>query len=159
MPDGRVNPDGMTSFNHHALGAVVDWLHRCESGLAPLEPGYRTTLDRPLPGGGLTWAETRHISPYGEISVSWGLDGAKFDCEVGDPPGASALLVLPIAGWATQRVTSGSHRFRGRFELVPPARWRCPPAPSGPRAVVPSSCCRSRRNALHACGVGLWGVL
>src|SRR5438552_2735998 len=27
-PDGSVNPGEMTSFNHYALGAVADWLHR-----------------------------------------------------------------------------------------------------------------------------------
>lgn len=28
LPDGRVNPGEMTSFNHYALGAVGDWMHR-----------------------------------------------------------------------------------------------------------------------------------
>ncbi|NLE17979.1 MAG: family 78 glycoside hydrolase catalytic domain, partial [Propioniciclava sp.] len=28
LPDGSVNPGGMTSFNHYAFGAVGDWLHR-----------------------------------------------------------------------------------------------------------------------------------
>ena len=28
LPDGSVNRGGMTSFNHYALGAVADWLHR-----------------------------------------------------------------------------------------------------------------------------------
>ena len=28
LPDGTVNPGEMTSFNHYALGAVADWLHR-----------------------------------------------------------------------------------------------------------------------------------
>ncbi|MCB0241082.1 MAG: alpha-L-rhamnosidase, partial [Anaerolineae bacterium] len=35
LPDGRVNPGKMTSFNHYALGAVADWLHRTVAGLAP----------------------------------------------------------------------------------------------------------------------------
>jgi alpha-L-rhamnosidase len=36
-PDGRVNEDGigMLSFNHYALGAVADWMHRVVGGLAP----------------------------------------------------------------------------------------------------------------------------
>ena len=37
-PDGSVNPSGMTSFNHYALGAVADWLHRRVAGLAPAAP-------------------------------------------------------------------------------------------------------------------------
>ncbi len=35
LPDGKVNPGEMTSFNHYALGAVADWLHRTAAGLAP----------------------------------------------------------------------------------------------------------------------------
>ena len=40
-PDGRVMPEGisMISFNHYALGAVADWLHRVVGGLAPASPG------------------------------------------------------------------------------------------------------------------------
>ncbi|MGL1682664.1 hypothetical protein ACSTIO_23860, partial [Vibrio parahaemolyticus] len=34
LPDGSVNPGEMTSFNHYALGAVADWLHRTVAGLA-----------------------------------------------------------------------------------------------------------------------------
>ena len=46
LPDGSVNPGEMTSFNHYALGAVGDWLHRTVAGLAPAEPGYRRIDDR-----------------------------------------------------------------------------------------------------------------
>ena len=41
LPDGSINPGEMTSFNHYALGAVADFLHRVVAGLAPAEPGYR----------------------------------------------------------------------------------------------------------------------
>ena len=40
LPDGTINPGQMTSFNHYALGAVADWMHRVIGGIAPLEPGY-----------------------------------------------------------------------------------------------------------------------
>ena len=40
-PDGTINPGEMNSFNHYALGAVGDWLHRTVAGLAPAAPGYR----------------------------------------------------------------------------------------------------------------------
>jgi alpha-L-rhamnosidase len=50
LPDGSVNPGEMTSFNHYALGAVVDWLHRRVAGLAPAAPGYRQMEIRPLVG-------------------------------------------------------------------------------------------------------------
>src|SRR6185295_5734005 len=69
-PDGSVNPDGMTSFNHYALGAVADWMHRTIAGLAPGAPGYRRLIVRPRPPQALTMAAASHITPYGEASVS-----------------------------------------------------------------------------------------
>ena len=35
LPDGSINPGEMTSFNHYALGAVADWMHRTIGGIAP----------------------------------------------------------------------------------------------------------------------------
>ena len=35
LPDGSINPGEMTSFNHYALGAVADWLHRTVAGPGP----------------------------------------------------------------------------------------------------------------------------
>ena len=46
LPDGTVNPGQMTSFNHYALGAVADWIHRTIGGIAPLEPGMRRCSSR-----------------------------------------------------------------------------------------------------------------
>ena len=40
LPDGTINPGEMTSFNHYALGAVADWLHRVVGGLVPESPGW-----------------------------------------------------------------------------------------------------------------------
>lgn len=40
LPDGFINPGEMTSFNHHAFGAIADWMHPTVGGLSPLEPGY-----------------------------------------------------------------------------------------------------------------------
>jgi alpha-L-rhamnosidase len=67
LPDGRINPGEMTSFNHYALGAVADWLHRVVGGIEPAEPGYRTVRIAPRPGGGLTWAETSLDTSHGRI--------------------------------------------------------------------------------------------
>ena len=71
LPDGTVNPGQMTSFNHYALGAVADWMHRVIGGLAPAAPGYRRIRFAPRPGGGLTSASARQLTPYGEASISW----------------------------------------------------------------------------------------
>ena len=64
LPDGSINPGEMTSFNHYALGAVADWMHRTIGGMSPLT-GYSKVLVAPRPGGGLTWAETALETRHG----------------------------------------------------------------------------------------------
>ncbi len=71
LPDGTINPGQMTSFNHYALGAVADWMHRTIGGIAPLEPGYRRVLVAPQPGGDITWAHAALDTPHGRVSVRW----------------------------------------------------------------------------------------
>lgn len=108
LPDGSINPGEMTSFNHYALGAVVDWLHRVVGGLAPLEPGYRRILVAPRPGGGLEWAETSLETPYGLAAVRWEHDGDKLRVDVTVPDGTEAILRLP--GAAEETLPGGLHR-------------------------------------------------
>jgi alpha-L-rhamnosidase len=95
LPDGTVNPGEMTSFNHYAFGAVADWMHRNIGGLTASEPGYRSFLVAPQPGGGITQAATRHDSPFGTIDLSWRLDGDAGELAVMVPEGTTALLRLP----------------------------------------------------------------
>jgi alpha-L-rhamnosidase len=95
LPDGSVNPGEMTSFNHYALGAVADWLHRTVAGLAPAAPGYREITVRPLPDRALTHASARHLTPYGEASVSWRRADGRFALEVVVPVGTEASVYLP----------------------------------------------------------------
>src|SRR5690606_14569426 len=74
LPDGSINPGEMTSFNHYALGAVADWMHRTVAGLAPAEPGYRKIAFQPRPGGGIRYASARHLTPYGLAECSWSIE-------------------------------------------------------------------------------------
>lgn len=95
LQDGSINPGEMTSFNHYALGAVADWMHRTIGGLTPTEPGYRRMEIHPRPGGGLTHAQARHITPYGLAESAWKIENGKFDLNVTIPPNTSALVILP----------------------------------------------------------------
>ena len=95
LPDGRINPGEMTSFNHYALGAVADWLHRRVAGLAPGAPGYRTLLVRPISTPRLTTASATHLTPYGEAAVAWERSGGSFRLTLTVPVGATALVRLP----------------------------------------------------------------
>ncbi len=90
LPDGSINPGEMTSFNHYALGAVADWLHRSVAGLDYAEPGGRHLRFAPHPGGGLTHAEARHDTPYGHASIRWERTGSTLNVVVHVPPNCCA---------------------------------------------------------------------
>ena len=109
-PNGSVNPSGMTSFNHYALGAVADWLHRRVAGLAPAAPGYRALTVHPLPTAALTRASARHLTPYGQASVAWDRDGDRFRLDVRVPIGVSATVHMPGAPGPV-RVGPGDHTW------------------------------------------------
>ncbi len=119
LPDGSINPGEMTSFNHYAYGAVVDWLHRSVGGIAPAEPGYRRVVVRPLipqvhdgdeKASSLTHASVRHRSPYGEIASSWLISDLQFQLTVELPYGVTGEVWLPGADSAIE-VGLGRHEF------------------------------------------------
>ncbi|HWS46200.1 MAG TPA: family 78 glycoside hydrolase catalytic domain [Acidimicrobiia bacterium] len=95
LPDGTINTDGMTSFNHYALGAVADWIHRTVGGIAPLEPGYARVLVAPQPGGGITSAATSLETPHGLVSVEWRIDDGEISVTTTLPGGVTGLLARP----------------------------------------------------------------
>ena len=109
LPDGTVNPGGMTSFNHFALGAVADWIHRTVAGLAPVEPGYRRIAFAPRPGGGLTHAAAEHETPYGRAAVAWRIEDEQLHVEVRVPTGATGVVSLPDG--REFEVAAGAHTF------------------------------------------------
>jgi len=123
LPDGSINPGRMTSFNHYAFGAVVDWLHRYVAGLAPAAPGYREVAVRPRPGRGLTAAAARHQSPYGAVEVSWRRDGQRLDLDVRVPSGTTATVQVTDQT-AAVRVGPGEHHWTVADPVTPAA----PPA-------------------------------
>lgn len=109
LPDDTVNPGTMTSFNHYALGAVADWMHRVVAGIAPAAPGYRSIRFAPQPGGGFTHASAKHETPYGLASIDWRVADGSLTVDVVVPTGADAVVQLP--GQAEVAVESGSHTF------------------------------------------------
>jgi alpha-L-rhamnosidase len=110
LPDGAINPGQMTSFNHYALGAVADWLHRTVAGLAPAAPGYRELLVRPAAARDLTAASTRHRTPYGDAEVSWERSGGRLRLRVVVPVGAAATVHVPGRSEPV-RVGHGTHTW------------------------------------------------
>lgn len=134
LPDGTVNPGEMTSFNHYALGAVADWLHRTVAGLAAAAPGWRRLRIAPVPGGDLTWAKASHDTPYGRAEAGWriegSVEGSKGDTlvvEVVVPPNTRAEVQLPD-GTDPFEIGSGRHTFRRPYTAPawPPTAIRFP---------------------------------
>ena len=110
LPDGTINPGQMTSFNHYALGAVADWMHRTIGGIAPLEPGYSRVLIAPQPGGDILWARASLETRHGKIAVSWSQDGDRpMRVDLAVPEGVTALVRLP--GSQEQELGSGQHHL------------------------------------------------
>ncbi|WP_433676168.1 family 78 glycoside hydrolase catalytic domain [Microbacterium gorillae] len=113
LPDGTVNPGTMTSFNHYALGAVADWMHRTVAGLALDTPGGRTLRFAPRPGGGLTWARSTQLTAYGEAAIAWTHTDGVLAVTVTVPVGADAVLDVP--GRAPEFFGHGTHTVEFPF--------------------------------------------
>ncbi len=121
QPDGTVNlgengqDGGMVSFNHYANGAVGDFLYRRIAGLEPTSGGYRTFRVAPMVGGGITSAEVRYLSPYGEICAEWRIEGDQFTLEVTVPVSTACTVSMPSGG--TTVLQSGSDKFCEKYEV------------------------------------------
>lgn len=95
LPDGTINAGEMTSFNHYALGAVVDWVYQVVGGLRPAAPGYERIRIQPQPGPGIEWAETSLRTPQGQVTVSWRVADGEMTLDVALPEGVAADITLP----------------------------------------------------------------
>jgi alpha-L-rhamnosidase len=108
LEDGTVNPGEMTSFNHYALGAVADFLHRRLAGLAPAAPGYRELRIAPLVTPRLTHASARLRTPYGAAASGWRrADDGVLTVHATVPTGTRAHVELPDG--RRLLVEAGSH--------------------------------------------------
>jgi alpha-L-rhamnosidase len=65
------------------------------AGIQLTDPAYRRFRVETRRGGGVTWAEALHDSPYGRIESSWHEDGTTFRLTVTVPPGTVADVVMP----------------------------------------------------------------
>ncbi|MFF1635842.1 glycoside hydrolase family 78 protein [Leifsonia sp. NPDC058248] len=110
LEDGSINPGEMTSFNHYALGAVADWLHRTVAGLAPAAPGYRVIAIAPQPLTGFDHAAAAHETPYGRASAGWRREGDVVTVTAEIPANTTAVVTLPGSD-ETFEVGSGSYEW------------------------------------------------
>ncbi|HXK09895.1 MAG TPA: family 78 glycoside hydrolase catalytic domain [Vicinamibacteria bacterium] len=98
-PDGSFQDAGMNSFNHYAYGAIGEWMVRVVAGLEidEQQPGYEHVLVQPQPGGGLSSAEARLQTPYGEAASGWALADGQATVSATVPPNAHGTIRLPAA--------------------------------------------------------------
>ncbi|MCA9964034.1 MAG: glycoside hydrolase family 78 protein [Anaerolineales bacterium] len=115
LPDGSINPGEMTSFNHYALGAVADWMQRTIGGLVPVEPGYRRLAIAPRPGGGITQAQVRHLTPYGLAECQWQVADGQIHLQLVVPPNTTAVVTLPNTNQPPIEVGSGSWQWSAPY--------------------------------------------
>jgi alpha-L-rhamnosidase len=138
LPNGAINPGEMTSFNHYALGSVVNWLHETVGGLRPLEAGWKTALVFPQPGGSLTYSAVSYESIYGNWSCQWQL---VHDVDRGGELTFCLDLVVPPNCQAVVKVRADENGTSNLEENVGSGKhqWRIPfcPSPWPPQATAP----------------------
>jgi alpha-L-rhamnosidase len=122
LPDGSINPGEMTSFNHYALGAIGDWLHRVVAGLAPEEPAYARLRIQPHPLVEFDHAWAEHLTPYGTARAGWRREDGVVRVEAVVPPNTTAVVVLPDG--RELEVGSGSHEWEVEDAAAPVAATR-----------------------------------
>lgn len=108
--DGSFWSKDMNSFKHYAYGAIGDWLYRSVAGIDTDEQaaGYKRIMIRPRPGDGLTWADGRLDSMYGEIRSYWKKTDGGMELEVSVPANTTAEIHLPGADLASVKESGSS---------------------------------------------------
>ncbi len=132
-PDGSVNPGEMLSFNHYAFGAIGAWLYHRVAGLAPNRehPGWKRFEVAPMPGGDLTHAAARVLTPHGLAAVQWSLDDRTLELRVTVPPNTRASVRIPGREGPAEEVGSGLHVWSVDVDQATYDRWR--PSLAAPR--------------------------
>lgn len=113
--DGSFWSTDMNSFNHHAYGAVADWLYGAAGGIRPGKPGYETVLFSPIPNRRLQRFEVVVNTPHGKVCSCWKWNG----------PTVTYVLTTPVSaeirlGGEQHNVAAGTYTFvRGRYDKSP----------------------------------------
>ncbi|CAN5526620.1 alpha-L-rhamnosidase [soil metagenome] len=116
---GYQNPF-MNSFCHYAIGAVGEWMYRVIGGINPgkSQPGFGHVIIKPVPGGGLTWANCALRTVRGKIVSNWKLDQStrRLTLDVVIPPNVTATVHVPADDSPRiERIGSGAYQFESSF--------------------------------------------
>lgn len=99
--------EGEASQNHYAPGAVCEWLFDTVAGIRVA--GENRFTITPTPGGTLTRATARYVSPFGAVASTWEVKdrGATFTIEVP----ANTLADVHLPDGSSFEAGPGVHRF------------------------------------------------
>lgn len=93
--DGSFDESGMNSFNHYAYGAIGDWMYQKIAGLQLLEPGYKKVKIAPQFVKGITHAEAKLDTVYGNLSCHWSCKNKVIMVDIEIPANTTAVVYLP----------------------------------------------------------------
>ncbi|MGO4595082.1 family 78 glycoside hydrolase catalytic domain [Leifsonia sp. 2TAF2] len=91
--DGRAHE----SLNHYSKGAVIRFLHTRLLGLdqAPGSVAWESFVLRPVPGGGVAWAEGSYTTPQGVLEAAWRIEDGTLRISGRVPEATRGVVVLP----------------------------------------------------------------
>jgi alpha-L-rhamnosidase len=95
-----------TSLAHGWASGATPELSAYVLGVRPVTPGYKTWIVQPQPGN-LEWAEGQAPTPYGPITVKWGISSGQLVMEVSAPIGTSGTLAVPKSNGASTVMLNG----------------------------------------------------
>lgn len=96
----------MNSFNHHAYGAVADWLYAAAGGIRPGKPGYETVIFEPILDRRLQRFDAEANTPRGKVRSCWSWNGSAVTYTLVSPVSAEVRF-----GRQTYQVLPGIHTF------------------------------------------------
>ena len=95
-----------TSLAHGWASGATPELSAYVLGIRPVTPGYKTWIVQPQPAN-LAWAEGQAPTPYGPITVEWGISSGQLVMEVSAPAGTSGTLAVPKSSAAGTLMLNG----------------------------------------------------
>jgi alpha-L-rhamnosidase len=83
---------------HGCLNGIGGWFQRGILGIQPdpKEVGYKEFIVRPAFHDSLQWAKGHHVSPYGNINVSWKKTDKIYSLELTVPDNTTATVFIPV---------------------------------------------------------------
>ena len=105
--EGPNAQQGISSLNHYSKGAMVEWLFASMLGIRVI--GVNRFAIKPVIDPSVGFAKGSYRSAFGEISVSWKIEGKFVEFEIDVPPNTDAQFVF---GKTNKLLEAGHHSLR-----------------------------------------------